>query len=292
MLSEENRKQLIEKIRIIKKDLSDLNPKLKELNNLKEIEYRKKEEIKKQIKPLINNLKKIKVEKEKSIGSVKSFKEQRDQYNSEVRNLIKKVKDLNKQKQKAFEKSTVKTDPSRIQEQIEKIESRLETEVSFENEKKLMKEVKKLKKVYEESAEIKELLENISKISKDIYSSKTKADEFHNKLKEFSQEKKTGYDDFIALSKQINDLRRKEEEAFHKFIELKKQFVELNKQVNSKYDEIRLIQQHLNEDINSSKKEKEEKIKQTLMDKTKAVFEKLRNKKKLTTEDLLVFQHK
>jgi len=291
MLNEKEKSELIEKIRLLKKEIAELRKKFGEFNRQKEFWFRKKEELKEKINQLIKNIKDIKVQNDKSHENIKFLKEQRNKYNSEVKNLIKIIKKLNNEKRYAFKKYKIKADPSQIQKKIEDIEKRLETEVNFENEKRLMKEINRLKNAYEESRKIRDILNNINRLSNEITESKKKADEFHGKIEEYQQNKES-YSDFIELSKEINETRKEEESAFQKFIDFKKQFIATNKLIREKNEEANKIGEILDRDKNEKKSKKEEATRNIILEKTKMIWEKFRSKKKLTREDLLVLQDK
>ncbi len=289
MLDEKERKIIIEKSDVLKKEISEIKSKLSNLNKQKENWFGKKEGIKKEINKFIRDIKDIKAEKDISRENIRFLKEQRDKYNSEVKNLIKKIKKLDKEKAYAFKKYKINVDPSQIQKRIEDIEKRVETEVRFENEKRLMKEINKLKKVYDEGSEIRSLIDDMNKTSNEITDSKKKADEFHKKIREYPQNK-NDYGEFIELSKNVNELRKEEEETFQKFIDFKKQFLDVNNVLKSKINELNSLKQQLDKDVHEIKAKTEEIGRSRLIEKTKNVLDKLRLRKKLTTEDLLVFQ--
>ena len=87
----------------------------------------------------------------------------------------------------------------------------------------------------------------------------------------------------MSLTKQINDLNKKQEDAFKKFIDSKNKFSKINDDLKgklksaSKFAEGEKIKRHIKESS-------------VLEEKAKEVETKIKEKKKLTTDDLLVFQ--
>ncbi|MFA5176222.1 MAG: hypothetical protein WC413_03115 [Candidatus Nanoarchaeia archaeon] len=270
------------------KEMSILKNKLSDLNDKKEFWFKKKEDLKKDINVLIVDIKKIKLHSDESNKNVEIMKKERDKYNHQVKSLLDQLSKLHKEKTKIFYKYQIKDDPYKIQKRIEAIEKRLETETSFENEKKLMKQLNALKAIFKES-KIRELIDKIDKIEKQVRESKKKAQEFHNSIVNTLKDT-NGYASFIGLSRKINDLRSEQEAAFAKFIEYKQEFLKVNEQLKQKLNQSKSVYEVI------QKKKKEEAIKheismkEKLKEKTQHVLEKFRKKKRLDTNDLLVLQ--
>jgi len=175
-------------------------------------------------------------------------------------------------------------DPSKILDSISKLEQKIETEVpSFKKEQLYMKNIKDFKKKLKESEGVQEIFRSMKNFSEKIKESKDKAEEFHKKLQDEYTNSKKGYGDFVKFTKQINELNKQQEGAFKNFIESKNKFSKINDDLKSKLK-------------NASKFAEGEKIKRQMKDsavleeKAKEVETKIKEKKKLTTDDLLVFQ--
>ena len=278
----------LENYRKVQRDISQLKDKLKDINEKKEHYFRKKEELKKEINDLIRKIKEIKAEKDKKNIELQELKNQRDKHNDQVQNLIKKIKSLNEEKQKAFQKYNIKSDPAKIQEQINQLEKRVEQEVNFEKEKKLMEEIKKLKRSYEESNEVRTIAEKASSVDREIKDSKKKADEFHRKVQELTKD--TNYEVFMELSKKITILKKEQEDAFQKFIDFKKEYSLVNQELKNKMDEYQVLRLVFSKDQEARKIDHEEKQNSFFRSKIKVLEDKLRSKKKLTNEDLIALQ--
>ena len=80
--------------------------------------------------------------------------------------------------------------------------------------------------------------------------------------------------------------------AYNTFIEFKRKFSNINSELKAKIMALKDLQVKIDGFKKEKKQQKESEIKKILEEKTKQVEEKLRLKKKLTTEDLLVFQKK
>ncbi len=278
----------LEHYKKLQDEISQIKKRLDEIHEKKEIWFKKKEDLKKEINELITKVKTIKAERDKKNVELNELKKQRDKYNDEVKQLIKSIKRLNEEKGKTFKKYNIKVDPSKIQEKINQLEKKVEMEVNFEKEKKLMGEIKKLKRSYEESSEVLKIAQEANKIDKEIRESRKKADEFHRKIQEITKD--TTYDVFIALSKKITELKKEQEDAFQKFIDLKNEYAEASHELKNRMDEMYVLRGVFSKSKEVRKEQQQEKQRSILREKFKAVEEKIRGKKKLTTEDLLVMQ--
>jgi uncharacterized coiled-coil DUF342 family protein len=286
-----DKKQILKKLKGLKKEIKDLKESLNQINEQKETWFKKKEDLKKQISKLIKKIKEIKKKKDGSAELIQNLKKQRDEFNKEVKKLISEIKSINEKKGKILKEKKIKFNPEELNEQIEKLETKVETEaLSFENEKKLMRRIKQLKKSLSESSGV----ENIFKLSKEISGkidmSKEKAQEFHSKLQEEFKKSKVSYEDFMEISKQISKLKIEQEKAFKKFIDFKNKFLEVNEELKNKLVKAGKIQEKINAIDSNLKRKREKEKKQIFEKKTKEIEEKLKNKKKLTTEDLLIYR--
>lgn len=262
-----------------------LASKLKKIGVQKEFWYKRASELKRTLQSLIGKIKFLKSKKDDSNIKVEEYKKERDRHNGKVRELIKQIRGLNKEKIDLTKKYGIKFDPSSIKAKIEKLDMKIETEaISFNKEKKIMEEIKRLKRLFAESGNVKEVVDKIDNLSKEIDDSKKKAEDYHKKLREYFKESKN-YNEFIELSKKIDEIKKKQENAFNTFRLLKKEHGELNKKLNGKKEK----EKRKKEIKEERKKKVEERI---IEEKAKKVEEKLKTEKKLTTEDLIAYQGK
>lgn len=277
-----------EQIRKISQELSSLKLQISEAAKQKEFWFRKKEELKKEINTLIKQIREVKSEKDESNIQAQDLKKNRDKYNSEVHELIEKVKKLNEERIKELKKHNVQLDPSKILAKINSIEKQVETETNFNKEKKLMEEIKRLKKSYSEFSGIMKIEEESKKLSSAIKESRKKANDFHKRIQELTKE--GSYGEFMELSKKITDLKKVQEDAFNKFIEFKNKYLQLSQEFKKKQEEAKPFQEQIEKEHESQKFQQQEKQIKILKQKTEQVEEKIKKKKKLTTEDILAFQ--
>lgn len=274
-----------EKQKNLRKEINELKDSLNKSNIQKEDWFSQKEGLKKEVSNLISQIKKIKFSKDNDTKEIQSLKQIRENYNNEVKKLISRYKELNEKKKKLLKDKQVTFDPSKLAEQIEQLDYKIETEgVTFDQEKKIMNQIRQLKKQLEEAGGVQIVFKELKELSEKINKAKEKSEDAHKKLQDHLRRDKNTYDDFLKLTKQINSLKKKQEDAFKKFIDSKNKFSDINKQLKERLKDAKDI--NFKEKVTTDKKQAK-----FLEEKTREVEEKLKKKKKLTTEDLLVFQN-
>ncbi len=266
------------------KEIDALRFKLNDVNQKKEFWFNQKEELKKEVTDLVTKAKDIRLGQVNLSEEVGALKIQRNAYNKEVSELISKIKTLYQQREEAIRKYDLRINPSKIKNKIEELEQRIETDVmSFKKEQKLMKHIKKLREYYHKSTEIQNIVNNIHQLSREIEESKAKSQEMHQKILDIAKQDQNGYTNFIESSQNVVQARTEQEKAFKKFLKLKRVFIETNDLLKVKLIEHGSIKRKLgkfNVDVEN----------EILKKKGEEIEEKLREKKKLTKEDLLAYQ--
>ncbi len=291
MLSKEEKKAILDKVRLLKEEIINIRKELNSSDNLKENSFKKYREIHYIFKDSINKIKSLKSNNDSFNSEVENLKDEREKYNSIVKDLINKIKVLEKKKEEFISKNNIKVFPSKIKEQIEALESSIETEAyTFDKEKKVMKRIKDLKGVYNKSSILNNVLEELNKVSQLIDENRSLADNCHKKVLEIVKENKKSFDDIISMSKEIQDLRKQKDNFFEEFKKHKLNFSGLNNKLKEKLLEISSLQWKLEgsyREFNKSRKERQEEL---IKEKAKLIEEKIGKKQKLTTEDLIFFQ--
>lgn len=285
-------RNLTKGLKDLNREVSVLRKNLNEINSLKEKWFNKKEELKKEVSALIKHIKVVRERKDKLNKRVKELKKERDDYHSKVKERIEEFKKLDFDKKHLKEKIR-EANPAVILENIEKLEMRIETEaLSFKKEKEVMKEINALKRKYNEAKKISNSFVKGSELSKDINEIRKKAEELHSKVKQTAEESQKDFDEIKKISSQIDELNKKQEEAFKIFTEKKDEFTKLNLELEKKLEEATRLRRELNTFKQGKKKEKRSRQEDILKVKAEDIEEKIKTKKKLTKDDLLVFQSK
>jgi len=285
------KKEVFDEFNKHKREVIELKSSLNQINDQKEAWFKKKDEFGKQISKLIKQVKSDKEKRNEFTKKVKEDKKHREDYNTKIKKKIESAKKLNKEKTDLMTKHNITENPSNIASQIERLDTIIETEgVSFEKEKKLMKEINTLKKKQKESKKVNVVFEQSKGVSKEIDALKEKSEEFHKKVQSRAKESQEKHESVINLSKEIDELKKKEEDAFKKFIESKKKFVEVNDQLKEKLKLLGKSQSGVTKFKGDKEKKEKKVVHDKLQSKKDAVEEKIAKGEKLTTEDLLIMQ--
>lgn len=283
-VSKDKTEQVQPSSKTLREEIAELKSKLNDIGQKKEEWFKKKEDLKQEIAKLISNIKEARSNKETVDSKIKELKDNRDKFNKEVQELVAKIKALGPQKS-----SEIGDRPDFIKSQIDKLETALETQAfDFEKEKKVMKQINALRKKYDAAKESFSAKDSMKDLSRSIEDAKKKADEFHNQLKDYLKEHKEGQ--FGRLSKEINQIKKIQEEAFANFIKFKQEFAVINKALKEKLELSK--SEHEKKEVVRTERHKEKKDIETqqIRDKAKEVKEKFKQKKILTTEDLIALQ--
>lgn len=286
--SSENKQQTPQEIAQLKKELDDLNTK-------KESEYAQKDEFLKKRLALIEDVKKLRTQSKTLLDQFTKEKEARDKLNTEIKEKISTFKEIDSKKKDLIKKHNISKDPSHVRRTLDQLEERLETTVmSFKKEEELMKQIKDLRKDLAASSQSSGVFEESRSLSKEIDVLKKDANKHHKNAQTFLNERKAIVSQIKALSKEIDALKEKEDASFEEFKKHKEEFKTLNDSLKSKLGEEVVARKekakHVKEKKDLDKKKKDAENKKKLEEKEVSVEEKIKKGKKLTTEDLLVFQ--
>jgi uncharacterized coiled-coil DUF342 family protein len=290
MLDDKEKESLINQLDTLKKDIIDKKNNLNSLDKLKESLFEKKNIVGSEIKKSIDRIKELRDKRNSLTTTVKDEKKERDALNNELNEKKKNFFELKKNTITDTQNVRIEN-PERISQQINILETRIETEgLSFDKEKLVMKQIKELKKKLVQSREIHKDYDTIRKEDREIRDLKKRADDIHKKIQDEAKKSQEYHEELIVLSKKIDEQRVEEEQINEKITEKKKEINELNDEINKKLDELRLVRTKLDENNVQLAEEKKQFEEEVLKKKNLEVKEKLKTKKKLTTEDLLVLQ--
>lgn len=290
MSTEKERKEIISKLRGLRKEVDIVNRDLNRINNEKEKWFKEKSDISEKINDSIGKIKELRKKRDELTLKVKKAKENRDKINKDVREKISNIKKVRDELSNLKRKFKLNIDPSKISDEIDSLEMRIETEgMSFSKEKKVMDKIRYLKKILKDvfgKLDIKK----VNELSNEIDNLKKEGDRIHREIQEWAKESQKCHEEIISLSKEIDKLKPAEEKAMKKFIELKNRFKELNDKLKTKLGEVAEINAEINKNRKDELKRKVNLTKKELEKKEREVEEKIKRGKKITTDDLLIFQ--
>ncbi|NTV23405.1 MAG: hypothetical protein HGA85_03450 [Nanoarchaeota archaeon] len=274
-----------------RKDISVLRTELNELNDKKEELFGQKDKFSKQIVALINEIKTLKRERDEFTQKVRSLKEERKLVNDEIRDESEVLKKLADEKDLLRKDNQIGGNPEQIKKKIEELEFKIETEgMSFDKEKKVMQKINEFKKELDGTKGFSELFEKLKVSRNKIRDLRKKANTIHRAVQENAKNSQDRHEKLLALSKEIDQLKTNESELYSKFLSAKEDFNKVNDSLKEKLVGINSINEEIKKQKQKVKAETKEKETKTLAEKSKQVDDKIKERKKLTTEDLLIYQ--
>lgn len=285
--SEENSINYDEK----KKEAEKLKEEANRLNEEKERLFSEKEKYSKTIRDNIQQIKELKNKRDELTSSVQENKKKRSEIDEKINKILEDLKKFKAERDKVYEKHNLSGNPDTIQGQINKLEKKIETEVmSFDNEKKLMKKIKSLKSQLDDFGVVTGINDKIKEKNKELKVLRKENRDLTKKIKDEAALSQVQHNKMLEKSKEIDELKPKEEEYFNKFSEVKNKFNDINNQLKELYTTLNIAKGEVKKKKEKAKQEKEIIDKKKLEDKHEEVESKIKKGGKLTTEDLLAFQ--
>ena len=283
--------ELLNQLKLIKEEVTQIKKKLSVVSKDKEQWFVKKREISDKIRGKISSVKEIKGERNTFTEEAKKAKIERDRLNTLITEKIKDIKRMKKDYKDVAVKNGVKGDPGEIKKQIERMEFKMQTEpMKFDREQKMMKAIKDLQKQFAGFEAVQKEWESVTKKSKEIDELKKQANEYQRVVQNSARSSQKQHESLLVDSEEIDDLKKAEEDAYKMFFEQKTVFKDVNDELKKKLKELNEIKEKLEGNTTALKAEAKKKELKSLKERTAEVEEKVKQRKKLTTEDLLVMQ--
>ena len=228
-------------------------------------------------------------ELKENLAKAIEFRDQRNEINKQVEEN-KKARNKVNDEIKNLEWSSGKKDKLRIEAEIKKIDKIIETRVlDIKKENQLVKNANDLRK---ELAEIKE----DDKVKEEAAELKKKSEEYHAKVVELSEQAQEAHEQMLSYFRKTDEIRTAADEAHKLFIQARKNASAKHEEFKMILSEIHVINKKLGSNKNrkrrsdksggssNNKKSREEK------ERAESIFDKFKNGKKLSTEELLLLQ--
>ena len=260
-----NKKDLEKQLKLLTKERDDLNENAREFKKVRdELNASIKENLDKALK----------------------YRDERDQINKEVRKY-KKLRDETNQELKKMEYASGRRDILKIQSEIDKIEKTIETKVlDMRKENELVKKVQDLSKTLSEMKED-------EKVQTEAVALKEVSEAHHAKVVEFSDKAQETHEKMLEYFKNIDDVRAKADIAHNKFIETRETASAKHEEVKAVLNDIRKKNKGLDKvkakerNIESEKSKKKNMAEKEI---AQDIYEKFKEGKKLSTEELRLLQ--
>ena len=260
-----NKKDLEKRLKVLTKERDDLNENAREFKKVRdELNASIKENLDKALK----------------------YRDQRDKINQEVRKY-KKLRDETNQELKKMEYASGRRDILKIQGEIDKLEKTIETKVlDMRKENELVKKVQDLSKTLSEMKED-------EKVQTEAIALKEVSEAHHAKVVEFSDKAQETHESMLEYFKNIDEVRAKADLAHNQFIETRETASAKHEEVKTVLNEIRRKNKGLDKvKAKERNMESEKSKKKNMAEKEIArdIYEKFKEGKKLSTEELRLLQ--
>jgi phosphoserine phosphatase len=260
-----NKKELEKRLKILTKERDELNEHAREFKKVRdELNASIKENLDKALK----------------------YRDERDKINQEVRKY-KKLRDETNQELKKMEYASGRRDILKIQSEIDKIEKTIETKVlDMRKENELVKKVQDLSKTLSEMKED-------EKVQTEAAALKETSEAHHAKVVEFSDLAQETHEKMLEYFKNIDEVRAKADLAHNQFIETRETASAKHEEVKTVLNEIRRKNKGLDKvKAKERNMESEKSKKKNMAEKeiAKDIYEKFKEGKKLSTEELRLLQ--
>jgi phosphoserine phosphatase len=260
-----NKKDLEKKLKVLTKERDDLNKNAREFKKVRdELNASIKENLDKALK----------------------YRDERDKINQEVRKY-KKLRDETNQELKKMEYASGRRDILKIQGEIDKVEKTIETKVlDMRKENELVKKVQDLSKTLSEMKED-------EKVQTEAAALKEVSEAHHAQVVEFSDKAQETHESMLEYFKNIDEVRAKADLAHNKFIETRETASAKHEEVKAVLNEIRRKNKGLDKVKAKERNMESDKTKKKNMAEkeiARDIFEKFKEGKKLSTEELRLLQ--
>ncbi len=270
-----------EKILAEKDSLDILKNKLVTVSKEKEEAFQKMKEIRQKIVSSRNKINELKIARDKLTKDVQVLKKERNVLNSQVKEKSNNKKEAELRK-KGLKGS--KENPNGIAREIKLLEEKIETEVMpFSKEQALTKRIKELKAKFKELDKAKEAWKEVKAVTSDFLEKREKAEICHAQVQEKAKASQSKHEEIKKLFLEIKNLRKEEKPISMVYQKKKEEFINLKQQIDSKKNNLKTMSEKVNQVLKDNFDKK-------VIKKTEQVQEKMRQGKKLSTEDILAFQ--
>ena len=291
---EKRKKKLLQRFEVCNQDIAVMRQKLNEITKLREGVFGAKDGVTSEISSMIRRIRELKKERDDFTREVRVKKIERSRLNKLVRDKIQDVKRKRDEQDKLMKShgiKDIKRSPDALLKQIEKMEFSIETEaMPFNQEKKLMDQIRQRRKEYDELKIVSDVLTDVRSLSKDINTLKRESDTVHRDIQELANKSQERHEELLKISGDIDKLKDGEKDVFDQFADYKKQYNEQNMKLRTKLNEMNSFKHELAQIETSLRQKKKEELQQEMQEKQEAVEDKIKRGKKLTTVDLLIFQ--
>ncbi|NOZ81053.1 MAG: hypothetical protein GXP63_05245 [DPANN group archaeon] len=290
-LSPEERKTREQEAAAIKDAIKGIKNSLNSLNDEKEKHFETYRKVREQLMAYRKKSNELKKKRDTFTKEVKELKKKRDEINKALKEKADQLKAAQTELDSVKGKLHIKESPMQLRQQMERLDERIETEaLPFDQEKKIMKQINALKAKLKETESLSQVFTSIRTIEKEITALKQEGKSQHLVVQKKAADSQVYHEELIALYKTMDELRPREKEEHEAFMKLKERFSTDNSRLKVEIAKLKDIQKQLGNAFEHEEKERRKKETRKLKDLEMEVEEKIKKRKKLTVEDILIFQ--
>ncbi|MBI4095869.1 MAG: hypothetical protein HY438_03355 [DPANN group archaeon] len=265
-----------QKLEQLKADIARLTTQLKQIGAQKDAKYKERDEFDKHLNVLIQEAKALRDQKKQIDEKIKTLKDKRQILNKEISELFKKLGGMRDGLPKADNKP--KKSPQQLQKQIAAIQFSIETEaLSFEREKKYMVQLKELKAQLAEINSGEQKYTDYKKFRDEVRIKKADADAVHGEVQLTAKQNSEIFRQLTEKSEQIAKIKEQKEKMKEEIFAFKPQIESVNTELSGLLEQWSAISPRPIAELGVE-------IPEGL------TIEKIKEKKKITKEDLLEMQ--
>ncbi len=195
-------------INILKTQAKELTGSLRDLGNKKEQKYREKTKLGGVLNKLIKEAVDLNARKKEIEKELSSLKKERNNKNKEVREGLKKLKQVIAQHKKNKTKQP-KINKEKILAEIQQLDYQVQTgAVSIKKEKDIMTKIKSLKKTIKDYQDAQRPSAEFKQIQKKTKEVKKEADAIHDKIQTLAKESSQIFNRLTELSNEISKTKK------------------------------------------------------------------------------------
>jgi uncharacterized coiled-coil DUF342 family protein len=278
----------------LKGDLERVRSLMEEKSASKEGAFQKRQQIKDEMLKVIDGIKELKIKRNDLTDKVRQLKKTKLELIKKQKVLLEKLKAA----QAALRNTKTgdrKMPPQVLLKKIEALDYTIETEaLSPDKEKQIMVQIKQLKKEYDLVKNISESTKGYSELRKEFSSINKEINALKKVVQDDAKKSQEFHELMIQESEKVEELKKKLEENEKEFEDRRKEYLEVAdqfRQIRSKLGiaipEKKIAEKRKRQEEETQRKTEEKKEIASLR---AEVMEKIKQKQKLTTEDLRILQ--
>lgn len=277
-------------------ELEQVRSELDQRSAEKENAYQKRQTLRSEISRRIGEVKELKDERNTFTSKVKELKETKSAKIAEQKDVLASLKEYQKQIREAQPAGGRKIHPDRLLQQVERLEYVIETEaLSPKREQEVMDKIRQLKAEYEQVKGTDDVYAKYREVRKTFTNLNREISEIKKLIQNNADISQEHHLKMLEVSKHIDELKEQLDELDKEYQERRKEYLDV-------LDRFRAIKEKLGITVPEKRKQdrsrrreaaeaKHEAENTKLASKQEDVFAKIKNKQKLTTEDLLILQN-